>query len=128
MRVLGVHGMLSEVDTPALAMLCENLADYWGLRRESTRVERDASHEKDPDRQNDLLRLRLQVMSAVDRLDARVRAWLGDLLLTPYARSRAQAVRAPTEDVPLDLSMLDADERAALRKMLERRGEQRMLQ
>lgn len=124
-RALGPVGMLSEVDGPALAMLCENMADYWTLRQDirSIRIADDAAD----DVRKDLMRLRTQCISAVSKLDARIRDWLTEMLLTPASRSRAQPSRAIPEEMPLDLSVLDADERAALREMLSKRGEQRVL-
>ncbi len=124
-RVLGPAGLLAEVDGTALAMLCENLADYWTLRQDirSIRVDDGASD----DVRKDMIRLRTQCISAVGKLDSRIREWLNEMLLTPASRSRAKPERGLLEEQPLDLSVLDADERAALREMLAKRGEQRVL-
>lgn len=125
-RVLGPAGLLSEIDGPALSMLCENMADYWALRQDARSIKID--DETDADKRKDLMRLRVQVINAVGKLDSRIREWLTEMLLTPSSRSRAQPSRLAAEEMPLDLSVLDADERAALREMLSKRGEQRVLQ
>jgi hypothetical protein len=118
--------MLSEVDGPALAMLCENLSDYWSMRAELEDVLSDPSTAAM--KKVDLILLRARVSDALGRIDSRVRDWLSEMCLTPMSRSKAQPVRAELEEEKLDLSALDADERQALREMLAKRGEQKVLQ
>ncbi len=125
-RALGPSGMLSEVDGPALAMLCENLSDYWSMRAELEDVLSDPSSQLL--KKVDLILLRAKVSDALGRIDSRVRDWLSEMCLTPMSRSKAQPVRAELEEEKLDLSALDADERQSLREMLAKRGEQKVLQ
>lgn len=123
-RALVPAGLMCEVDVQALAMLSENLADYWGTRA-TLRDMPPGNFDADPEMYFKLVRARADLVGALGGMDSRIRAWLSDLLLTPYARARAQPARAMVEEQALDLSALDADERAALREMIERRGEQR---
>ncbi len=124
-RALGPSGMLSEVDGPALAMLCENLSDYWSLRAELEDVTEEAQGVM---KKADLLMLRARVMDTMGRVDSRVRDWLSEMCLTPMSRSKAQPVRPVMEEERLDLSELDKDERQQLRDMLAKRGETKVLQ
>ncbi len=119
-RAMGPAGLLSEVDGTALGMLCENLADYWGARQDIRSLQ--LAPDADDAARAAYLRLKSQLIAAIGKLDSRIRDWLGEMLLTPASRSRAQPVRAMIEEQPLDLSVLDADERAALREMLAKRG------
>ncbi len=125
-RAMGPAGLLSEVDGTALGMLCENLADYWTLRQDIRSLR--PSDTQDEKEHREFLRLRSTLLSAIGKMDGRVRDWLNELLLTPLSRSRSAPMRAMVEEQPLDLSVLDPDERAALREMLAKRGEERVLQ
>jgi len=134
-RCLGPSGLLSEIDGPALGLLCENLSDYWGLRRELENLQ--ASGTSDHDKQEQMLHLRLQCAKVLGDMDGRIRGWLGELLMTPASRARTQPLRPPQIEEELDLSELDAEERRELRAILERRqsktngsgnGKTRMLQ
>lgn len=118
-RCLAPSGLLSEMDTTSLSMLCENLADYWGIRREIENIESTPS--PDSDEQKKVLGLRLSAAKVLSDLDSRIRAWLGEMLMTPASRARAGAVQAAIPEPELDLSELDAEERAQLRNMLKRR-------
>lgn len=126
---LGPAGMLSEVDATGLAMLCENLADYWGLRRDLENLADQPlpANATRKDEESAIL-AKARILDVLGSMDSRIRAWLGEMLLLPSARSRAQPTRLPAPETALDLSELDADERAALRGMLEKRREQRVLQ
>lgn len=119
-RVLGPSGMLSEIDGPGLSMLCENLSDYWGLRRELENLAAFSGAEGE-ERAQKMLSLRLQCAKILGDMDGRIRGWLGELLMTPASRARTQPLRPPAEEQELDLSELDAEERAALRGILEKR-------
>ncbi len=116
--------MLTEVDGPVLAMLCENLSDYWGLRAE---LESVTEENQGIMSSADLLMMRAKVTDTLSRLDVRVKDWLGEMLMTPMSRSKAQPVRAEVEQQRMDLSELDKDERQQLREMLVKRREQRVL-
>lgn len=125
---LGPAGMLNNVDAPALAILCENLADYWGLRRDLQEL--PLTEEIPVARRKQLVELRIKAYSTLRSLDGTLRSWLSEMLMTPASRARAAPVLAPPAEPEIDLSQLDADERAALREMLERRQERdkRLLQ
>jgi phage terminase small subunit len=120
---LGPAGMLSAIDGPALAVLCENLSDYWALRRDLQLLP-DAEGEKDKATRMQLVDLRLRALQTIRSLDGSLRSWLGDMLMTPSSRARTTPVLAPPPEATIDFSMLDVDERQALREMLEKRRDQ----
>lgn len=61
--------------------------------------------------------------SAFMKLDSHIREWVREMLLTPASRASRDLPMQQASEAPLDLSVLDADERAAIRQMLERHGE-----
>lgn len=119
-RVLGPSGLLSELDGMSLSLLCENLSDYWGLRRELENLAASPAADGE-DKGRTMLSLRLQCAKVLGDMDGRIRGWLGELLMTPASRARSQPVRPPIEEQEVDLSELDAEERVALRGILEKR-------
>lgn len=139
---LGPAGMLQRVDTMSLALLCENLSDYWTLREDMGNMPavEDLPDSADAANKDELLRIvdartrivdaRARAITAIRGLDTNLRAWLSEMLLTPASRARTTPVLAPPAEKTIDFSQLDADERQALREMLERRQEKttRMLQ
>ncbi len=125
---LGPAGMLSSIDGPALAILCENLSDYWALRRDLQLLP-DAEGETDKEQRMRLMDLRIRAVTTLRNLDGTLRSWLTEMLMTPSSRARTTPVLAPPPEQTIDFSMLDVDERQALREMLEKRQEKpRVLQ